>query len=81
MYHLVAVGKSMFVLGAGVAAAVASGGVHPGVTTGQLLAGGGGVMAAIGFLKFASDLGALKQMVLDHDRSIRRLENNEDAKR
>lgn len=82
MYHAVVLaGKGLFVVGAGTALAVANGGIHEGVTVGQLLAGGGGVILGLSILKAASEIGRLRQMVYGHEGRITRLENSEDAKR
>lgn len=81
MHTVLLAGKGLFVVAVGGALAVVNGGVHQGVTTGQLLAGGGGVMLGLAILRGASEVGRLRQMVDNHDTRIARLEGNEDSKR
>jgi hypothetical protein len=81
MHHLAPVGKAALVLTFGAISAVVEGGVHPGITAGQLLTGGGGIMLAVAILKAASEMGRLRQMVENHEGRLTRIENNEDRSR
>jgi hypothetical protein len=81
LHAAVAAGKGVFVVGSGVVMAVATGGVHPGITAGQLLTGGGGIILGLAILKGASAVGRLTQLVENHESRLSRLERNEDAVR
>jgi hypothetical protein len=81
MHHVAVVGKVAIVLVFGAVSAIVSGGVHSGITAGQLLTGGGGIILGLAILKASSEMGRLRQMVDNHEGRLKRIENNEDRAR
>ncbi len=81
MQNLIIAAKGAFVLATGFASAVVGGASNTGISAGEMLTGGGGVVLGLAILRAANEVGKLRQMIDNHENRIGRLERNEDTGR